>query len=108
MAAWKKYDYLLQTDRKHPGHYVYRPVVDVRVSGPTGGHSQIALVDSGTEITMLDAEIAEVIGIDKTKCLPGKASGIGGTKNAFIGKIALTIDGFDETDYVWGSFCGEL
>lgn len=95
--AWKRFDYLLQTDRKQPGNYVLRPVLEVEVFGPKGSAIFTALVDSGTEVTMLDAEIAESLGIDRSKCEPGEAIGVGGSKSGFISEITLKIEKFEDT-----------
>jgi Aspartyl protease len=94
--AWRSYPYLVQTDRKNPGSYTYRPSLNVEVSGPTDSGIFTGLVDSGTEITMIDSQVAEFLGIDRTKCRPATASGVGGTRPAFIAQVSLKIEKFNE------------
>lgn len=57
----------------------------------------MALVDSGTDVTMMDLEIATILGMDLTNAKKGTAAGVGGTQHAgFLGKLNLQVEGFDE------------
>lgn len=94
--AWKEYKYYAQFGPRN--EMVYRPVVGLKVSndGKTW-HEFSALIDSGCDITMLDAEIAELLGIDKTTCPKLPIGGVvGNTVEAFCTKIFFKIEGFDE------------
>jgi hypothetical protein len=69
-------------------------MLDVEVSGNSESIRLEGLVDSGTDITMMDSEVAKVLGIDPTSCKKGTASGVGGEKPGFLGKVRIKVPGF--------------
>ena len=94
--AWRKYPYTPQVNRRGPMSFTYRPLVEIAVSGENNTETFMALVDSGTEITMMDSEIAAVLGIDPIKGKKATASGIGGDKPGFLCKVHIQVQGFDD------------
>lgn len=90
---WKKYDY---TGQWGLGNVItYRPLVEVNVSNGISpkGISVLALVDSGTDGTLFNLEIAKSLGIDISKCKRVKVGGIG-EREGFISDIKLTVPDF--------------
>lgn len=49
------------------GKLVRRSMIEVTIHGPNGPHKELALLDSGCDRTLLNAEIASIIGIDLSK-----------------------------------------
>lgn len=89
-----RYDYTIQYNRRS-GSHTYRPLVDVLVGGPTTSRKFKALVDSGTEITVMDDSIAELLGISSEGCATGRLSGLDEWKEGFLAPVSLKIEGFD-------------
>ncbi len=74
--------------------YTYRPLIDVEVGSMTQRGMFKALIDSGSEITILDKSIAELLGISSLGRREGKLSGIGEWRLGFIAPVSLKINGF--------------
>ena len=88
---WKEYDYTAQWG---PGdHITFRPILEVRVSKSTESIPTLALVDSGTDGTLFNAEIARSLKVDLNKCQRIKIGGIG-EREGHICKITLFIPDF--------------
>lgn len=73
----------------------YRPLIEINVSSGTGtkGLSVLALIDSGTDGTLFNLEMAKVLGIDISKCKKVKVGGIG-EREGFICDVKLTVPDF--------------
>jgi hypothetical protein len=56
--------------------------------------SILALIDSGTDGTVLHADIAESIGIDGTRCKPGTLGGIGSLEG-FYTHVKIVVPDFN-------------
>ena len=76
--------------------FSYRPIVQIQVFAGTDTRIIPGLVDSGTEISMISAEIAESLRIDSRKCKKAIAGGVGGDKPAFVSKVTFVVEGFDK------------
>lgn len=91
---WKEYKYYAQLAGND---IVYRPIVGVELFDGKTWYAQHAMLDSGCDKTMLDADFAKLLGIDPTNCRKIKIGGIvGETVEAFEAKVTLKIEGFDE------------
>ena len=93
---WKEYDYTVQVG---PGNsWVYRPLITVEISSKISGESIPikAMIDSGTDGTVLNADVARSLFIDPEKCQKVKLGGIGVTEG-FTCNIKLTIPDFKVT-----------
>lgn len=87
---WKEYDYTVQVG---PGNsWVYRPILEIKISQKKGSREVpvLAMIDSGTDGTVLDANIAERLGIDPAQCRKVKLGGIGSSEG-FLSTIHLSI-----------------
>lgn len=73
-----------------------RPLVQIEVSWKQSTKSFMALVDSGTDVTMMDMEIATILGITFPLAKKVEASGIGGVKPGLLNKVNIQIEGFEE------------
>ena len=95
----ESYGYTVQTKFGLGGFSMtYRPLVEVDVSGHTKTARFKALVDSGTEITVMDKSIAEYLGITSEGKSTGSLSGIEEhPKPGFIAPVNLKIDRFNKT-----------
>ena len=90
---WKKYDYTVQWG---PGNSIaYRPLIEVHIASPKNskGLNVLALIDSGTDGTVFNADVARSLDIDPGACQKIKMGGIG-VMEGFICDIKLTIPDF--------------
>ena len=90
----QRYGYTAQTRHGQVG-FVYRPFIDVEIGSETETRRFKALVDSGTEITVIDQAIAEVLDIDSKNCEHGELSALGVTSKGFLAPVSLKVDKFD-------------
>lgn len=91
----ERYDYTAQS-RRESIDYNYRPLVDVQISSKTKSRRFKALVDSGTEITVMDEKIAQLLGIDSSGYPKAHLSGIEEWREGFIAPVSLQIERFEE------------
>ena len=68
------------------------PIINVEVIGPKGSLQIRALVDSGASISLFNAQIAEIIGIEFKKGKRVELSGIGGKIRGYLHKIPILVN----------------
>jgi hypothetical protein len=79
------------------GKLTSRPFLDVEIHyKDTKPFRTTAIVDSGSDITLMDAELAEYFGIDELTCEQVALSGVTGKSSGFVGYVAIKIEGFEE------------
>lgn len=90
--ARKEYSY---TSRYHRNsrQFFYRPLIDVEVSADSGPEMFSALIDSGTELTIMSAEIAQLVGISAANKTRAVASGFG-DKEGFVAQVNIIVPEF--------------
>ena len=93
--AWKEYPYVALY-HKRAKQFFYRPLIDIRVSANTGPEVFSALIDSGSEITVMSAEIAQLVGIIPLNKSRVMVSGFG-DKEGFIGEVKIVVPEFSRT-----------
>ena len=91
----QRYRYTAQT-RRGSIDYSYRPLIDVEIGGENKSRTFKALVDSGTDVTVMDKVIAELLGINSINRVTATLSGIGESKHGFIAPVSLRIDKFPD------------
>lgn len=94
---WKDYTYL-RTWEPNLGVMIKGAFVEVSLHKNGKKISQIAMIDSGAYITMINAEVSDLLGVDKTKCEKFIVGGI--TKDRVEGwlcKIELKLDKFNDS-----------
>jgi len=79
--------------------YTYRPLIDVEVGGQKESGTFKALVDSGTDITVMDRSIAELLQISSENRRTGRVSGVGEMKTGFFAPVSLKITKFPEKTF---------
>ena len=91
---WKKYTYTAQWGRG--GTIAYRPLIEIQVSNGTGTDaiSILALIDSGTDGTVFNADIARSLGIDPNGCQKVRLGGIG-MSEGFMCDIRMALTDLD-------------
>ena len=68
-------------------------MIEVEVSKGDKSFVQVAVIDSGADITVMSAEVAEAIGIDTATCEKKFISGIGGVpQEGFLCDIELKVE----------------
>lgn len=93
--GWKTYSYssLWTTDEG----VIKEPRIDVTLYYKGKSTTQNAIIDSGANITMINDEVASLLGIDKDACEKVKVGGIvGDFVESFCSKILIGIDGFED------------
>ncbi len=89
---WKKYSYTLSG--RTPDTLIPRPLIEVVVSNKTGKFPVLAMIDSGTDSTVLNSDIAGALYIEKNTCESVKLGGIG-EKTGFRCEVDIYIPDFD-------------
>ena len=92
--SWKEYEYTARFNGPGKAEYSYRPMVKISVAASTGSENFMALIDSGSEITMMSSEIADILEISPAGCKTGVASGLGGNSPGFFSKVNIQIPEF--------------
>ena len=88
--AWVEYPY---TSIWNQNGILKKPMLEVEVSYNDKSFTQVAIIDSGADITVMSAEVAEAIGIDRTVCEKKFVSGIGGSpQEGFLCDIDLKVE----------------
>ncbi len=91
----QSYPYTAQV-RKGSIDYSYRPLIEVDVGGETESRRFKALVDSGTDVTVMDRVIAELLGITRSSHISATLSGVGESREGFIAPVSLKVDKFPD------------
>ena len=89
------------------GKLIRRPMIEITIFGPKGTHKELALLDSGSDQTLLSMEVANFLEIDLSNARIGSTRGIvgGGTETKtvtleiqaeYLNKIKIPV-GFMET-----------
>jgi hypothetical protein len=96
-SDWHEYDYTTQLGPA--ASMVSRPLIEVVISCRTSSAKirMLALIDSGTDGTILHADIARSLGINPAECQRATLGGIGTTDNAFITNVKIAVPDFDIT-----------
>lgn len=90
---WKPYDYKIQAG---PGmSWVHRPMINIEVLALDGSEKVpiTAMIDSGTDGTVVHADIAEALGIDEASCQKAVLGGIGSLEG-FRTEIKISVPDF--------------
>lgn len=79
------------------GHAILRPIIPVGISAGRERIDYAALIDSGADFCIFDAELAEYLGIDVRS---GRKEFFGGVQNAspsegYVHDVTLTVGGWD-------------
>lgn len=91
----KSYPYTVHTNFR-AGTLTYRPLLDVTVGGTAKERRFKALVDSGTELTVMDQNIARLLDISSEGREMGELSGLEVWKKGFLAPVSLRVEGFNQ------------
>jgi len=92
--SWKTYPYSRVWEDDGLGNV---PVVNVELFNKNKSINQLALIDSGANVSLINSEIALFLGIDLSHCQKKSISGIvGGSMEGYLCNILLKVDQFDE------------
>jgi len=89
-VKWKAYDYKVQIG---PGNaWVYRPLLEIEVASGASrkGRVILALIDSGTDGSVLHADIARDLQIDLSQCQRVKLGEIG-SLDGYLSNVRLSV-----------------
>lgn len=77
--------------------WVKRPIIQIEVFGPRDSKTFVALVDSGADNCLFNAEVADVLGIDLSDAKRRNLTGITGTMEGYyLDEIKIKVDGMDK------------
>jgi hypothetical protein len=81
------------------GNYmVKKPLIEVELLHKDESMKQLALLDSGADITTINAEIAKYLGIDLKECEERVIAGVvGQPATAYLTEMDMRVTGFPET-----------
>ncbi|MES2930316.1 MAG: hypothetical protein V4665_00835 [Patescibacteria group bacterium] len=92
--AWKEYSY---SNEWSGDHIMYRPIIGLELSHNEEHFSCIGLIDSGCDTTLINAEIADALRIDISKCKKVKVSGIADKGiDSFTSTVNIKVEGFKD------------
>ena len=97
--AWEEYDY---TPRWHrvSKRDIYRPIVDIDVSFGKKTETIMALIDSGTEVTIMNTEIAQLLEISPNGKGEARIFAFGDIKQSekvgFLQKVNIVVPEFPD------------
>ena len=89
---WRKYGYTMcgkTADTLSP-----RPLIETVLSNKTGKFPVLSMIDSGTDSTVANADIAKALHISPNTCQKVKLGGIGGNKEGSVCDITIFIPDF--------------
>jgi|SRR3989344_8015786 len=93
---WKVYNYTVEFSELRGG-FVSRPMINLTIIGAKKSYNCFSLIDSGTDSTMINADFAELLGIDESKCRKVKVGSVEElTRNGFASEIKFKVEGFEE------------
>ncbi len=72
---WTEYNYLASLG---PNGMVYRPMIEIEICNGKSCFKCLAMVDSGCDRTLVNAEIADMLAINRTGLNKAKVTGIAG------------------------------
>jgi hypothetical protein len=78
---------------EQPGPLRYRPIVEVELFGTKGSLRELALIDSGADRSMLNKDIAEILGIDLTHATTRRTIGITGMTTVCLIEVEIKLEG---------------
>lgn len=65
-------------------------MIEITMFGPKGAHKELALLDSGCDRTLLNLEIANILGVDLSKARRGSVRGIlGSGSETFFAELEI-------------------
>lgn len=91
----KQYSYL-GTLGIGSGTIVYLPSLHINIIGDTLQISQMAMVDSGSSVSIMNLEIAKFLNVDIEKCKKVNLAGITGRSVGYESIITIVVEGFTE------------
>lgn len=87
---------------------VYRPSVQIEIRKGDKSILQMAIVDSGSDITLMDFEIAQFLEIDLGKCKEVNLGGITGKSAGYASEITIVVEKFKKEVTIPVIFTKEL
>jgi hypothetical protein len=83
---------------KRYGINILRPVIEIKVKSNSQSIKYHVLVDSGADICLFHAEVAEALGLDLTKSKKDIVTGVGGKSSEyFMHSIKVEVGGWENT-----------
>jgi hypothetical protein len=81
------------------GHSLLKPIIPIKISAGTSTLRYMALIDSGADFCIFDAEIGEALGLNVRSGLKENFGGIQerGSSLVFIHNVIINVGGWDHT-----------
>ena len=91
---------------KYSGEYsavtsdvIYRPIIGVKIGYGNELIETIAMIDSGTDVTVVNSNLAKLLGVDSSKYKKCLVSGVTGEGNGFVAKVKIRIENFENEEF---------
>ena len=79
---------------------IKRPLIDVEIAYQGSRTTQLAVIDSGAEMTMISGDLAQMLDIDVATLERTTVGGImGGTPDAYVCPVTITVEGFQDESF---------
>jgi len=99
-------EYVSQFPGSSDFRLILRPVITVRISGPSAEARWDALVDTGADETLLPLSLAELLGVDLDRERSSQAAGVSGDKlTIYYGEVQFEIEAGTE-QFNWRTTVG--
>lgn len=106
--AWTEYPYTNVWNGEQD-FVVKQPRIEVDIFKGSESFHQSAIIDSGSDLILVSADIAPVLGINLLGCKPMPVRGITGAKvDGYLCEIGLRIEKFEEIVHVLAVFVEDL
>lgn len=76
------------------GEMAFRPSLEIAIHASGKRFVQMAIVDSGSDISLMNYEVAEFFAIDLTRCKKTNVGGVTGKGIGYLTSIGITVEGF--------------
>lgn len=103
--AYQRYE--VEPTAALPEGVLYRPEIPIRVIGPTGDASFLALIDTGADETILPRSIGEAVGVTIDDSHQSDVAGIGGQLvSVSYGEVEFELRASSRKTYRWSAIVG--
>lgn len=94
--VWRAYDYTPRFTARGSATFSYRPLLEVDISHGERTRRAKALVDSGTELTIVDLNLAERLGISPEGHKRAVITAFATEREAFLAPVVIAVPGYGD------------
>jgi hypothetical protein len=91
-----KYEYTPVSDHDTQGKRKKRPLVAIEIFGPNRTMHELALIDSGADVSLFSLEITELAGIDLSNAKHIRMIDITGNDEAWLTEVQISVQHLEQ------------